>query len=189
MTVKSIFKFQNIWPVRPFIFVFPDFESSEFSQIVFCRITQTTLLLPLAPATNYPPKGFLNLWYVWCLLVSVNRNILVLVLRFVVNWKAFGFTSSGILLNKKLREHWYQLFDVAVVTLCSQMLIYAVFKTNHFGSGSFFITQRTRTVIFTKVMASWRKTLSLFLSTSSLITLQQAIVLFHLKWKRTTLQK
>lgn len=73
-----------------------------------------------------------------------------------------------------------------LLVLCSQMLIYAVFKTNHFGSGSFFITQRTRTVIFTKVMASWRKTLSLFLSTSSLITLQQAIVLFHLKWKRTT---
>lgn len=115
--IYLIMVFSWLWNRFSIFMIYDQFESSEFSQIVFCRITQITLLLPLAPGTNSPPKGCLNLWYVWCLLVSVNRNILVLVLRFVVNWKAFGFTSSGILRNKKLREHWYQLFDVAVVSV------------------------------------------------------------------------
>ena len=56
-----------------------------------------------APVANYSRKVcFINLWYVWCLMVFIIgiRHffiVLILVLGFPVNWRGFSLTSSEIL--------------------------------------------------------------------------------------------
>ena len=56
-----------------------------------------------APVANYSRKVcFINLWYVWCLMVFIIgirhfSIVLILVLGFPVNWRGFSLTSSEIL--------------------------------------------------------------------------------------------
>ena len=63
-----------------------------------------------APVANYSRKVcFINLRYVWCLMVFIIgiRHffiVLVLVLGFPVNWRGFSLTSSGILESD--RKKW-----------------------------------------------------------------------------------
>ena len=88
-------------PVQPSIFVFPLFGSIEFSQILLFAWRRKHFKLRLLKSVeNLSSNMFLRFYFVLCPLVNIMRqnphyvNILILVSRFPVNWKAFDLSSS-----------------------------------------------------------------------------------------------
>ena len=88
-------------PVQTGIFVFPPFGPIEFSQIsLFAWRRMYFKLRLLESISNYPQNMFLRFYFVLCPLVNIMHlnpqlvNILILVSRFLVSWKAFDLSSS-----------------------------------------------------------------------------------------------
>ena len=107
------FSFSHLDPVS--LFLFP------LGRILLC-MTHTAFFLPRpAPVANYSRKVcFINLWYVWCLMVFIIgiRHffiVLILVLGFPVNWRGFSLTSSekngpGLMPNCRCSQFMWWVF-------------------------------------------------------------------------------